>query len=249
MKKRIGVIVESRSNSKRLPNKILLKVANETLLEHLIAKLKLIKDKPRVIIATTNNISDDKICKIARKKKVSFFRGSENNVMKRVIDAALKFKLTDIIQITSDCPLIDVNLVDQFLEIYKSHEISFLSNCVKRSYPDGMDIRITNLKDLIKSSKMTKKKFDYEHVTTHIQRNPKIFKNINILAPTNLYYPNLGLTLDEINDYILIKKIILYFTKKKKKYTYNCQDILSLLSEKKGWIKINKNVKRKAYQL
>ena len=77
-----------------------------------------------------------------------------------------------------------------------------------------------------------------------IKHNKKLFKQINIVAPENVYWPSLGLTLDEYNDYILLKKIIEYF-KKKNNFYFNCDEVIKLLKKKKQWLKINSNLKRK----
>ena len=73
-------------------------------------------------------------------------------------------------------------------------------------------------------------------------RNPKKFKIINIIAPKNLFFPLLGLTLDEKKDYILLKKIIEYFGKENPYFT--CEEVIQLLNDKKEWNKINSEVRR-----
>ena len=80
-------------------------------------------------------------------------------------------------------------------------------------------------------------------LTLHIKRNTKIFSQINIIAPPNLFKPDLGLTLDEIDDYKFIKKIIESFGTKNE--LFDCQSILKLLKKNPSWSKINKHVKRK----
>ena len=148
---KISAIIEARANSCRLPKKILLKINKKTILEHLVNKLKKSKNLNTIIIATTLNNSDDQIVEIAKKLKVKFFRGDETNVLKRVIDAANHFKVDVIVRITSDCPLIDVNIVDQLINIFKNNKVDLVGNAKVRSYPDGMDVEIIRFKSLKKS--------------------------------------------------------------------------------------------------
>ena len=213
---KIGAIIEARMSSSRLPGKVLMTAANKPFLLHLVERLKRVKKIDKIIIATTNNKKDEEIVKFCKKNNISFFRGSEDNVMQRVILAAKKYKLDLITEVTGDCPIIDYRIIDQCLEIFLSNKVDYVTNCHIRSYPDGMDVQVYKLKTLIKSSKMTKNKLDQEHVTLHIRKNPSIFKTINLMPNREIYWPELGLTLDEHKDYLLLKKIIEHFYKKKK---------------------------------
>jgi spore coat polysaccharide biosynthesis protein SpsF len=238
---KISAIVEARSNSTRLPNKILLKINKKTVLEHLINKIKKSKNLNEIIIATTTNKIDDSIVKVAKKLKVKFFRGEENNVLKRVIDASTFFKVDTIVRITSDCPLLDINLVDQYIDIYKNNNVDIVGNAKVRSYPDGMDIEIINSKSLKKSYKFAKNNYLREHTCLTIYKKKKIFKIINIVALPNEFFPDLSLTLDVYKDFVLIKKIIKHCKKIKK--DLNCSEIIKLVLKYK-WYKLNNKIKK-----
>ena len=236
---RFGAIVEARMTSKRLPGKILYKADGKPFLWHLIQRLKRVKQIKKIIIATTINKSDDILVSFAKKN-----RGSELNVKKRVFEASKKFKIQNIVSVTSDCPIIDHNLIAQAIETFKFNKVDFVSNCDFRSFPDGMDVAVYRRLSLKKSYSLTKEKYYREHPTLFIKHNKKLFQQINIVAPENLNYPSLGLTLDEYNDYLLLKKIVEYFKKKNNKF-FSCQDVVELLKKNKKWLKINAKVKRK----
>ena len=89
---------------------------------------------------------------------------------------------------------------------------------------------------------MARKKLEFEHVTLNMRMNPKIFKPLHVIAPKNIFWPELGLTLDENEDYDLLKKIIEYFPKK---YLFTCLEVVNLLKKNKKWLKINQYIKRK----
>lgn len=238
---KIAAIIEARSNSTRLPNKVLLKINKKTILEHLITRIKKSKKLNDIIIATTTNKADDSIVKIAKNLHVKFFRGNELNVLKRVIDCSVFFKVNVIVRVTSDCPLVDINLIDQFINIFQNNKVDIVGNSKVRSFPDGMDIEVINSKALKKSFKFAKNNYLREHVCLTIYRKRKLFKIYNVVAPPNQFFPNLSLTLDEFKDYILIKKIIKYSKKIKK--DLNCLEIINLVRQNK-WFKINSNIKR-----
>ena len=242
-KKKIGIIIEARSNSSRLPNKHFLKALNKTMLEHLIFRLKNISNIDAIIIATTKNKSDDKICKLAKKMNVKVFRGSEDNVTQRVLKAAKNYKLKFICEITGDCPIIDPFLVEQLVNTYilNSEEIDYMSNS-QLGLPNGMGCQIFSTKILEDSYKNITRHDEFEHVTLNIRRNPKKYKQVYILPQKKLSWTKLGLTMDEKKDYLLLKKILEYF---RKNILFKCEDVISLLNKKKKWIKINSKVRRK----
>ena len=71
-----------------------------------------------------------------------------------------------------------------------------------------------------------------------------MIKTINLMPDSSLYWPDLGLTLDEHNDYVLLKKIIEHFYRKKKKF-FSCEEVINFLKSNKKIRNINKIVKRK----
>lgn len=243
MKKKIAAIIEARMNSSRLFGKVLMKVNGRALLLHLINRIKHVKKIDKIIVATTINKKDDLIAQFCKKNKIDFFRGSENDVMDRVRRAASYYNVDIIVGITGDCPLLDNRLISMCLNTFLKSKVDYLSNANLRSYPDGMDVQVYSNKALRKSYRMTKNKVDKEHVTLHIRKNPKIFKIINIVSPQNLFFPKLALTLDYYEDFILIKKIIEYFEKKKNFY-FSCEDIIELIKKNKKLLSINDNLKR-----
>ena len=248
MRKKIGAIIEARMSSSRLFGKVLMEVNKKPLLLHLINRIKKIKKIDKIIIATTINPNDIEIVKFCKKYKIDFFRGSENNVMQRVMKAGINFNIDIVVGITGDCPILDHNLISLCLNTYLRNKADYVSNANLRSYPDGMDVQVYSIKSLKKSYRLTKSIEDREHVTLHIRRNPKIFKIINIISPDFLYYPKLGLTLDYYSDYILIKKIINYFNSRQNTY-FKCEDIIKLYEKNKKFFSINKKVKRNVIKI
>lgn len=239
-----SIIIEARTSSSRLPNKIMLNAyKNVSFLEYLILRLKTLKFVDNIIVATTTNKNDDKIVRLSKKLKVDHFRGSENNVYDRVLKAAKKFKTDLIIRITSDCPVIDLNIVNQVYDLYLNNDVEFVTNSVITSYPIGMDVEVLSYKTLKRSKIFFQSKDDEEHITLAIRRNPKKFKHLNLIAPKEIFFPKMSLVLDYKEDFIVLKKIIKKFWKK----NYRCLDLVNYLQKNKNIIKINKNLKRTVY--
>ena len=95
-----------------MPNKALKKINNDTLIEHLIKRLKQSKKITNIILATTKNRQDLKICKIASNQDIKVFRGDDKNVLKRIFDASKKVKTDIVIRVTGDDILIDPEYLD-----------------------------------------------------------------------------------------------------------------------------------------
>ncbi len=244
MKNSIGCIIQARMKSKRLPGKVLYKIDNTTILEILISRLKKLGIK--IIIATTKNKPDDKIVKVSRKNKVFIFRGNEKNVLKRYYDCAKKNKLETIIRITSDCPLIDSKYIKNLLSFFLRNNFDYVSN-INKYLPDGMSCEIFNFKSLKKSYTNAKSKFEKEHVTPFIWKNPKIFRthNLDIKKKSKI---KVRLTLDFIEDFNLIKIIVKKFYHKDKHFSLS--QIQNFLFKNKNYLNLNKkylNLQKKLY--
>ena len=121
-KKKIDCIIQARLGSSRLKEKIFLKVNGVLLIEHLLKRVKKIKHLNKIIISTTNKPNDDKLIKFLEKKSIHFFRGSEKNVLDRIYKTAKKFKSDNILFITSDCPILDPDIANQVIDIYKKND-------------------------------------------------------------------------------------------------------------------------------
>jgi spore coat polysaccharide biosynthesis protein SpsF len=235
--------IEARMTSSRLPGKVLLQASGIPLLEHLVNRLRAVQSIDGIVLATTTNDSDDPLEEFARQMNINCFRGSELDVMERVIRAASSVNADVIVEITGDCPIIDSEIVEQAIRIYKYNNADYVSNAIIRSFPDGMDVQVFSLDTLVKSFQMTNNPLDHEHVTLHIRNNPEIFNHINLIAPPEMHWPELGLTLDEISDYNLLKFIIEYFEKINPKFT--CLDVVRFLRNRPDLVKINSDIKRK----
>jgi spore coat polysaccharide biosynthesis protein SpsF len=243
MSKRIVATIEARMTSSRLPGKPLLEVLDRSMLAVLVTRLQAAVSIDQIVLATTTNSTDDPLVAEADKLGIACFRGSEEDVMQRVIDAAISADAEIIVEITGDCPLIDPEIVEQCIRIFRENTALYVGNAHVRSYPDGMDVQVFSLETLQRSAAMTSASLDHEHVTLHIRNHPEIFPAINVVAPPALYWPELGLTLDEAADFQLLSRIIeaLY----PQDPFFSCYEILSLLRRNSYWVALNQAVIRK----
>jgi len=160
----------------------------------------------------------------------------------RVIGAAESVDADIVVEITGDCPIIDPLIVGQTIQMYLYNDCDYVSNGHVRSYPDGMDSQVFSLEVLKRSAAMTTDPLDHEHVTLYILNHPELFSHIYLIASPDLYWPELGLTLDEPKDYELLKKIIEHFGDANP--YFSCREAIELLKSKPEWAAINKDVRR-----
>lgn len=243
MKPKVVATIEARMSSSRLPGKVLLPALGEPMLFHLVRRLRAVSSIDAIVIATTVNDSDQPIIDFASTNEIPVYRGSEENVLERVIGAAEMLNAQVIVEITGDCPIIDHSIVDETIKLFLESKVNYVSNTLIRSFPDGMDTQVFSLETLKKSATLTSDPLDLEHVSRFIWQHPDIFSQLNMLAPSDLYWPELGLTLDEADDYRLLKKII--ETLAPQNILFGCADVIALLKKNPEWVDINRKVLRK----
>ncbi len=222
-----------------------MRVSGKTILEHVIERVlraKLIDD---IIVATTTSDDDEKIENLVdglKNGRVSVIRGSEEDVLDRYYQAAKKGQSDVIVRITSDCPLIDWELLDEMVSEYISGDYDYVSNVLtKRTYPRGLDAEVFSF-DLLKYMwESCDKQREREHVTTYIREHPEEFSTKNIQQEKDLSY--LRWTVDEQDDFRLIK--IIYEELYDKKQDFVTDDILKLIQARPELATINSHVEQK----
>ena len=165
-KTKIATIIECRMGSSRLPGKVLLPILNKPALLLLIERIKKIIPSTKIILATTTNKKDDEIVNFAKKNKINFFRGSEKNVFKRVVDAAKFYKVDVINSVCGDCMLLDPKLVSEALKVFlKLKKVNQVDILTYDRLPHGFDCTIVDAKKLIESYKYVKNDYEKDNPT------------------------------------------------------------------------------------
>lgn len=243
----IVCIIQARTTSSRLPNKVLLNLpynGNKTVLEQVINRVKESKYINKIVVATTINETDNKIERLCENLQISCYRGSEDNVLSRYYKAATEYKANLVIRITSDCPCIDYKIIDELIEKHLDEENDYTSNSLVRTFPHGLDCEIFSYKILKEAYENAKEKFEFEHVTPYIYKtNKNKYKIGQLLLNKNKEYSKIRITLDTKEDYILLCEVYdnLYNNNK----YFNCEDIIDLFEEKKWLYLINNSIEQK----
>lgn len=241
-------IIQARMNSSRLPGKVLFKLGDREV-------LKLVYDRVRksnideVVIATTNNPLDDEIENFCERNSIKCFRGSENDVLGRVHECAVKYDADVIVEITADCPFVDYRHINEMLKFFcvNLSPFKYVSNCFPRSFPDGFDVQIFNMTCLETVVRMPGK--NIEHVGWNIQNllSDIVLEKKHYPASGKYRRPEIGLTLDTKEDYELlgiISDVFIFGNHTNKLDEISAEEIIDFLLDNPKLLEINKSVQR-----
>lgn len=239
--KEIVVIIQARMGSTRLPGKIMKDLCGKPVLWHIYNRLSYSKKKNKIVIATTGNKEDDIVEQFCKENNIHSYRGSESDVLLRYYESAKLYCADIIIRITSDCPLIDPQILDSMIEQFDTINVDYLSNLLMRTFPRGLDVEIFTFHALEKAHQEAKKVYEREHVTPYFYQNPGIFSLYNY--QNKIDYSFHRWTLDTEDDYKLIEKIYEKLYSKGQIFFWN--DVLYLFEKFPGLYEINKQVQQK----
>ena len=233
----IGCIIQARMGSSRLPGKVMMELdRGKSVLDYVMDQLSFSRLIDKKIIATTDLEQDDVIEQTADRLNYECFRGSAENVLDRYYQCSKKYHINNILRLTSDCPIIDPQIVDKVIEMYLTGKYDYVSNTLVKTFPAGTDVEIFSFELLEKAWKNGTLSSEKEHVTPHI-RNRKIDCRLGNLENTN-DESHFRWTLDRSEDLELIKQIIKNIDKK----PILLKHILNLLSKKPELVKINAHI-------
>lgn len=242
---KIGAIIQARTSSTRFPKKVLHSLpygSDICVLQQDIRRVRKSKLIDEVIVATTVNSEDDEIVEITIKEGAPYFRGSLDNVLERYYKTALKFHLDIIVRITSDCPCVDWNIIDEVIQSHLDSGADYTSNTLVESFPRGIDCEVFNFNILEEAFLNASEKYEKEHVTPFIYKtNPDKFNINKVVSSQN--NSNIRITLDTPQDYALL--CVIYDNLYYENNFFELGDVLELF-EQKPWIKfINEDIIQK----
>lgn len=236
-------LIQARTGSTRLPGKIFMEFSGKPDLFHVYNRAKKSKMIDKVIIATTDEKSDDKVFEYCKKENIECFRGSEDDVLDRFYQCCKQQGLSEqdiVVRITADCPLIDPFIIDEVIDYFLNNDFDYVSNAIEPTYPDGLDTEVFTFLVLKKSWEEAKLPSEREHVTPYIRNNEPLFKIGSFKNSTDLSHYRW--TLDEIEDYQLIN--IIYETLYSQDDVFITKDILLLIKNNPQLNEINNKYAR-----
>jgi spore coat polysaccharide biosynthesis protein SpsF len=211
MEKNVVLVTQARSGSTRLPRKVLKKIGGKSLLQIHLERLKSCLNISEIIVATTTKIEDEEIYDKVINWGFTAYRGSENDVLDRFYQSVKDKNPDFIVRLTSDCPLIDSDLIDKVIKYSIQNDVDYCSNTLIQNYPDGQDIAVIKFSALKNAWENANLQSEREHVTPYIRKNSDYFGG-NLFTsknyPCQYDFSRIRMTVDEISDFELISKLI-----------------------------------------
>lgn len=197
------IVTQARIGSSRFPEKVLQTLGDSTLLGVHLERLKKSKLANQIIVATTHENKSDQIISIANNAGIEAFQGSTEDVLDRFYQSVVHHNPDYVVRVTSDCPLIDAQLIDKVISMVQDNKLDYGANILIENFPDGQDVEVFTFKALKKAWEEATLLSDREHVTPYIRKNTDfnkctMFKAMNYNAPEN--FNHVRMTVDEPSD-------------------------------------------------
>ena len=232
------VIVQCRTGSTRLPEKILKDLGGKILLSVFMERVKKAKEPDGIVIATTNLPEDDIIIELCKKNNWLYFRSDALDLLDRHYQCAKFFSADIVAKIPSDTPFNDPQLIDLVFKTYENGDFDYVSNLHPPTFPGGFDCEVFSFDALEKSWKNARKDYEREHTTTYIWDNPEKFKIGNVTSKTNIDYSmKFRFQVDYEEDLEVAKRV--FNTIYENNPNFSFYDLVEFLDKNKDIIAIN----------
>lgn len=238
MKFMILCVVQARVSSSRLPGKVLKPILGKPMIIHELERLQRSKRIDKIVLATSQDKSDDELAKIAAANDVEVYRGSLGDVLDRYYQCAKKYQPEHVVRITGDCPVIDWQIVDAVIERHLREENDY--TVTTEEFPDGLDTEIFCFSALKRAWEEAHLPSEREHVTQYFRKHAEIFKIGNMECRQNLN--SMRWTVDEPQDFEFIQKV--YEELYPLNADFSMGDILRLLECRPDFLTINQGIQR-----
>lgn len=215
-------------------------LGGDTVLARVLRRLRRATQVHQIVVATTTASADESIVRDSERLGFPCFRGSEDDVLDRYYQAAKCFSADVIVRITSDCPLIDPELVDETLRAFFEHGADYASNGLVPSYPLGLSAEVFARQALRTVWHEASQDYEREHVTPYFYEHPKRFRLTSVAGPTD--HSCYRWTLDTAEDLELIRAI---YSRMGNRDDFGWRDVLTLMDREPELAKINAHILQK----
>ncbi len=236
-------IIQARMGSTRLPGKVLMDLGGETVLARVVGRLRRATRIDEIVVATTKSAPDDAIVQECFRLQVPSFRGSENDVLDRYYRAARVCAAGVVVRITSDCPVIDPELVDETIRVFKEQCGDYASNSFPRTYPRGLDAEVFSMSALEQAWRDARELYEREHVTPYFYERPELFQLVSQRG--RIDYSQYRWTLDTAEDLALLRTIYARFSNQD---DFSWSEVIQLMEREPELAELNSRVVQKALQ-
>jgi spore coat polysaccharide biosynthesis protein SpsF len=203
---RIAAIVQARMSSRRLPGKVLHRVAGKPLLGYLIERLRRCRTLAGIILATSVNPDDDAVARFCETQGVPCHRGPLDDVAGRFLGVLERTRAEAFVRVNGDSPLLDPRLIDVAVTRFQGRDADLVTNVLRRTYPPGQSVEVVRGYAFRRAYRLMSEAADFEHVTRIFYRLPDRFRLVGFEAPTD--HSGVRLAVDTPDDLATFAAII-----------------------------------------
>jgi spore coat polysaccharide biosynthesis protein SpsF len=243
---KIVAMIQARTGSTRLPGKVLKEIEGKTMLARVVERVRRARQINEFLVATTDHAADDAILAECKRLAVKVSRGDQDDVLDRYYRAAQLAKAEVVVRITSDCPLIDPEVIDKTVAAFLEAKPDYASNALDRTYPRGLDTEVMSFTALSRAWQEARKPYEREHVTPYIYEHPDKFKLLSVTGAAD--FSSHRWTVDTAEDLEFVRTIYARF-KANPEFAgceFSGRDVLDLLELEPELAEINRSVMQKA---
>ena len=213
----------------------------EPLLSRVVRRASRAASLDEVVVATTGEPADDQIAQLARREGWPVERGSEHDLLDRYVQAARSHRAEVVVRITSDCPLIDPEVVDVVVRAFIEARVDYASNTLApRTFPLGLDVEVMTMDSLERAWREDPDPARREHATPYLYRHPELFALLRV--PSDVDLSAHRWTVDTPEDYDLVMRIYRSFGHDR----FTWREALAVVEEHPDWADLNAQVQQKA---
>jgi spore coat polysaccharide biosynthesis protein SpsF len=236
-------IIQAHMGSTRLPGKVLLKIGNRSMLARVVRRALRARTLSAVIVACSTEAADEAIVRECERIGISYFRGSDSDVLDRYYQASRAFPSDAYVRVTSDCPVIDPEVIDHVVTRFEQGEFDYASNTVRRTYPRGLDTEVFTSEGLARTWREAKEPYQRVHVTPYFYQNPQLFKLGFVTQDVD--QNEMRWTVDTPDD---LRFITAVYDRLGGHDEFSWRDVLTLLERQPELAAINQHVQQKKLQ-
>lgn len=240
---KVMATIEARMGASRLPGKVLLCLAGKPMLARKIERVKRCTSVDDIMVLTTIDPMNEIIADFCHREKCRVFRGSENDILNRIIQGTADDSPDIIVQLTGDNPLIDPALIDEAVWFLIDNDLDLVSNSLTQSVIIGMNVRCFRRDALLKADKLCDDPLIRVHGGYYIQMNPDKFKIAEVPVKPRYLRDDIRLTVDEPADFELVR--IVYERLLEQNPDFTIDDIVDLFDNEPELKVVNQNIRQK----
>lgn len=177
------------------------------MLQLLVARVADPKCPASVVVATSDEASDDPVAKLCTREGIACIRGSHDDVLSRFVRVVELFKPDVVVRLTGDNPLVNAKAVSAGLQTFRQRagRVGVSNHLEDRTDPFGYCVEVVRSDALCELARSQPTPEEREHVTLGFRRRTRFSYESYSVLPGDL--SNLRWTVDTEEDFSYVQRL------------------------------------------